>query len=160
MLLIPTSAQADPPECPATPPPYSGTDDAAAQLNALRGDQAASCAAIVNRLEAVDAQVGDVKTGLESVGLDSAANTVQLGGSGNTVRLSEDGNTVQLADGTRGFSSSDTPLYVETTNPYTDSGLVATQQSISEAFHSDFWWLAGLAIGLFAGFLIFRVVLK
>lgn len=53
--LASAALAADLPACPDAPAAYTGTDDAAAQIAALRADDRSACLATAARLEAIDA---------------------------------------------------------------------------------------------------------
>jgi hypothetical protein len=152
LLLLTGTARADLALCPTAPPDYTGTDDAAAQVNAERAAIASSCQAVAERLDAVAARTDAVTAKLASVGLDPDHNAVAITGQ-PTVGLAA-GSEVAIAG--RG-TDSDSPLFFEQTNA--SGSDVATLEDVYIGLHGDVWFIAGLIAGLFGAYALYRQVM-
>jgi hypothetical protein len=117
---------ADPTPCPSGPTvDYTGTDDAAQQVHAERGELAASCSAVTDRLDALKAQLG----GQLSVSIDGA----------HAVDCSN-------CAGAAATSGTDTdPTYVRLASSDVTNANLAQATTIT---HGDLWVLIGVLVGV------------
>jgi hypothetical protein len=147
LLGAPTSALAVPAACPPAPGDYAGSDAVVQELRALRQDQAASCAAITDRLDA------------------SATHTDVLPGK---LDLLHD----ELAAPLTVAAPADSPVHVLDDQAHTDASSAPSQTSTVEfgtaaqsqiddnttAIRGDLWWAIGALGGGLVGFLFWRIM--
>jgi hypothetical protein len=67
-----------PPECPAAPAAYSGSDEVVAELRALRDEQRTSCLATLARLDTLDTDADATNAKLDAANAELAAHGDQL----------------------------------------------------------------------------------
>jgi hypothetical protein len=120
-----------PAECPAAPAEYTGTDEVVAELRAQRAELAESCAATIERLDAV---VGKLAGRLD----------VALPAGPLAVSLPTDPLPVSLPAG---------PVDVNVTNPGESTDVAPVVEAVEQSGadgRSALWFLAGLGCaGLF-----------
>lgn len=154
LLLVARDALADVPACPDPPAAYTGTDDAAAAVNQLDVDLAASCKAQTARLDQLDTDstsastqahgdAGDVKTAVQDVTAQLKAWT-----STNPLPVALPGGGSGQAVAVTNWPSSQPVSF----DPSASSQLDGNAQSE----HGDLWVIVGAIVAVF----LFDVVLR
>lgn len=128
------------------PAAYGGSDPVVAETRDLRADLAASCAALLDRLDTANTTAATAEGRLLDL-VNSSANV--------------DANVTDLADrlnvlmaGTDGAT-----LHATLDNPADTSAAVSATEDVGNGLHSDIWFLCGVVASLLGAYALYRLVM-